>query len=206
MYLQYINIGDKNLLTIVKPGDVSHYLLINFLKSLPNKTKKIFDAYGFIGNLEENLNKIKDKNTRRFTIFRSDSFKGLVTDYFSSTPEAAVKEIEDELTVKVDYKQEDTDIFKGAREIIGFKGTIDEMVEKYKELSSTDPRQLLNIGLKQSEFIRKYMTRAALFGFGKRKIVPTYVSVGIETPDGKYLLETTGAQGPYIGILIDCAL
>ncbi len=78
-------------------------------------------------------------------------------------------------------------------------GTIDEMVSLFEQLSGAKPTRLLQEGLEGSDFIRKNMTRIRLLGRG-RKVVPTYVSVGLETPDGKYLLATTGAQGPYKGV------
>ncbi|MEA3378494.1 MAG: hypothetical protein U9Q69_02530 [Nanoarchaeota archaeon] len=189
----------KNLLTVLKAGDETHYLVRNFLQSLPDEAKKVFNSLGYVGDLKGNLRTMRREDMRHFVIFRSPGFEDLVTEYFSSTPQAALSEIPDRLTVKVDYKQQDTDFAKGARLVSNFDGSIDQMVEKYRELSSTNPTKLLTDGLNQSEFLRENMTKKGLFGFGKTKIVPTYVSVGIETPDGRYLLGTTGAQGPYVG-------
>ena len=189
---------DKNLLAIFKPGDETHYLIRDFIQSLQSEVRKVFDSFGYIGNLEENLKKFKKEDMRHFVILRSPTFDDLITEYFLTNPEAILTEIPDKLIVKIDYKQRDTDFVTGAREVIHFHGTIDEMLEKYKNLSSTNPKEILYGGLDKSEFLRKELIKKTLFGFGKRKLVPTYIAVGIETPDHKNLLDTTGAQGPYV--------
>lgn len=191
--------ADKNLLAILELGDETHYLIRDFLQSLPDKAIKIFDSVGFVGDLKENLRRFRREDMRHFAIFRSPTFDDLVTEYFSAIPEAALTEIPDRLKIKLSYKQQDTDFLTGARAIFTFDGSIDEMIDKYRNLSSTDPRKLLLDYLNQSEVLRKNITKKTLFGLGKTKIVPTYVLVGIETSDGRYLLETTGSQGPYAG-------
>jgi hypothetical protein len=189
---------NKNLLAILKPGDETHYLVKDFLKSLPKGSKKLFDSFGYVGNLEKNLRSFSKENERHFIILRTPIFKGLSTEYFSSS-EATLKEIPDKLEVKIDYRQQDTSFLIGARSVLTLDGSIDEMIEEYQILSSADPKKLFSEELNQSEFLNKHLIKKTWFGLGKRKIVPTYVSIGIETPDGRYLLETTGAQGPYAG-------
>ena len=192
--------ADKNLLAVLEVGDETHYLIRDFLQSLPDGTKKVFDSFGFTGDLEANLRGHLEENMRRFVIFRLPTVDGLVTEYFSSVPGAALKEIPDTLRVKVDYKQQDTDSYDGARQTMGVDGTIDEMVKEYERLSLEDPRKLLAERLEQSPVFRAdVIKKGGLFGFGKTKVSPTYVAVGIETPDGEYLLGTTGANGPYVG-------
>jgi hypothetical protein len=194
---------DENLLVILKPGDEKHFLFVNFLQSIPDEAKKIFDSFGYIGSLERNLAWFKRERMRHFVIFRSPAFNNLANDYFSSTDQASVNKIKDNLIVEIEYKQQDTDIVTGARLITKFDGTIDEMINKYEELALTSPKELLTKGLNEQEFLRDNITKNEWFGFGKnRKIVPTYISIGIETPDRKYLLRSTGALGPYVGRLL----
>ncbi|MCK5043805.1 hypothetical protein KAR52_02285 [Candidatus Pacearchaeota archaeon] len=190
---------NKNLLAVLKPGDETHYLVKDFFQSLPEKSRKVFDSFGYIGNLEKNLDKFRKEDMRYFIVFSSPTFNDLITEYFSSTPEATLKEIPDRLKIKARYQQQDTNILEGARLVLTLDGSIDEMIKKYQILSSTDPRKLISERLNKSEFLMKNITKKTWFGLGKTKIVPTYVSVGLETPDGRYLLETTGAQGPYVG-------
>ena len=189
---------DKNLLTIFKSGDENHYLFRDFFKSLPGDTEKVLDSFGYVGSLIKNLNGFRRSNGRHFLILRSEDFGELDTRYFSTTSKARLSEIPDRLRVKVDYKQQDTDFCTGARQTINDMGTIDDMVELFNELSAKDPRKLLQEGLDKHEFLRKNMTRRKLFGKGK-KVVPIYVSTGLETLDGKYLLNTTYAQGLFVG-------
>ena len=190
---------DINLLAIIKRGDETHYLLRKFFKSLPNNARKVFDSLGAVGSLDKNVREFGRMDMRHFVIFCAPTFNWLVNGYFASISEAALFEIPDELRVKVIYKQQDTDFSEGVEIITESTGTIDEMVRKYEELSSADPRRLLTDELNHYPAVRKRLVKREWFGLGRKRVVPTYVSVGIETPDRKYLLGTTGAQGPYTG-------
>lgn len=193
--------ADKNLLTIILPGDENNHLLVKFLESLPKGTRKRLDSRGYIGNLRNNIYSFKKSNMRHFVIFSSPDFSGLRTDYFYSNQKASVAEIPDRLMLWVDYKQQDNYECHGAREMVPYQGSIDDMVERYNRLSSTDSKELLVNHLQSSEFLRRNVTEKSWFKRGVTKLLPTYVSVGLETADGKYLLKCTGARGPYSGIL-----
>lgn len=190
----------RNLLAVINPGHETGHLIRIFLESLPKGVQKVFESFGHIGSLEENLaHGFRREDARHFIIYRAPTFENLADKYFSSTPQAALSEIPDRLIVKVDCKRKNTNSAIGARETTHFDGTINEMVEKYRSLSLTDHGELLLDRLSESEFLRENVTKRKWLGLGRIKLFPTYVSVGIETPDGKYLLETTGAQGPYFG-------
>ena len=127
------------------------------------------------------------------------TFDGLITKYFSSIPKANCNEIQDNLIVKIDYHQQDTDVLSGARAVVNYTGSIDEMIKYYNDFSSVEPITLLINKLNNSEHLRKNIIKKGLFGLGKRKLLPTYVSVGIETPNGEYLLGTTNGRPPCSG-------
>ena len=189
---------NKNLLAILRPGDENHHLVKDFFQSLPEKTTKVFDSFGYIGNLESNLRKFTEEHRRHYLIFRSPSCDDLDENYFSSTPKAALMKIPDKLIVKVNYKQQNTDCVVGVRLVDECKGGIDAVVELYDKLSSANPRELLVNKLNEDKTFREKMTKRKWFNFGKTKTFPLYISVGLETPDGRYLLGTTRAQGPYV--------
>lgn len=191
---------DQNLLIALKVGDEEHYLFNKFLKSLPVQAEIVLNSAGYVGGLEKNI-ETRNKNdtqrvlegTRHFVIYRAPTFENLVTDYFSSTPKASLSEIQDRLKVKIRYKKQDTEFVAGGSWSQSYDGSIDEMVSTYSKLAS-NPAQVLHNSLEGSENLRKHIMKKR---FGKTKVLPTYVSIGLETPDGSCLLKTTGPQGPY---------
>jgi hypothetical protein len=191
---------DSNILVMMNFRDISDGSFKSFNDSLPDDAKLIFQSAGYIGSLEDNIRKMGKKSAKIFFLLRSPDFHGLATDYFSSTPGSALIGIPDKLVVKIRMKQQDTDLSTGALAKNQFTGTIDQMVKKYNCLSLEDPRALLLQWL-ESENLRKSFTRKGLCTLYKTRIVPTYVAVGLETDDSKYLIGTTGARGPYIGTL-----
>ncbi len=193
--------SQKNLLAVLKADDQNHYLVRDFVRSLPSGTTESFHSFGFVGNFNDNVRSLKIERQRYFMAYRSAAFDNLVTQYFSLTPEAVLTLIPNQLKVIVEFKQQDTEFTIGARMKSTVEGSIDEMVTKYRSLARVDPRKLLADELNDSAYFRKNMTKKALFGFGKTKVVPIYVSVGLETVDGRFLVATTGPVGPYSGTL-----
>lgn len=188
----------KNLLIALKLGDIDHYLFKDFLGTLPEKSM-VFDSFGYIGVLEKNLKKSERGNRMRFAIFQSPIFNELNTEYFASTPEAFFNEIPDRLKVKINYKVQDSEFLNGAMTNLIFNGTINEMIKKYNDLLLMDPKKLFTNNLDNDKVLRENVTKKKRFG--KTKILPTYVSVGLETSDEKYLIGFTGVKGPYYGTL-----
>jgi hypothetical protein len=200
----------ETILAVIKYGDNNHYLVEDFLQSLPKGTLKLTFT-GFAGTLEScvkeyNLNKfcskdtnIPKKNLRHFSLFRAPSLENLSTKYFSSTPEAKLIKIPNRLDVVINYHQ-DTGPNNCSKR---YTESIDKAVQTYRQLASEDPWNLLCNSLENSEFLRKNLTKKLLLGFNKNKfkIPAVYVAVGLVTPDEEYVLNYTGVKGPYAGNL-----
>lgn len=187
---------EKNLLAVIKSRDKTHYLLRSFLKSLLKDTKKVFESLGYVGGLEYNvLTRFKKEDERHFTIFRAKEFKEFDDKYFSSTHQAALFEIPNVLQVKINFDSDE-----GGRHKYTYTGSIDKMISMYESLDHTDPKELLMKELMESEFFRANFTKKR-FIRGGIGLSPTVFSIGLETNNGKFLLETTGILGPYAGTL-----
>lgn len=192
-----------NLLAIIMPGDEFHDSVLEFIESLPNESI-MFDSLGYTGNLERNLNEgFKTNNRRHFLVLGSPTFEDLATEYFKSTPNSALIEIPDGLKVKIHYKIQDD---YGWEPLVSIKGpytqwsfgsSVNEMIQMYDGLSSTNPITLLDNAIDKDNVLRKHAF-TDLLGFKKQKSHPLFVSVGIETFDEQYLLGTTYAQGPFV--------
>lgn len=193
--------GNTNLLAILRVGDEDHYYLDNFFRSLPEGAKKVFDSVGKVGNLETLLRCTimeNKKNKWHFAIFNLQNpinYNELETEYFSKVQGAALIELQDELRIKVVYQQETLYNLNVVSD--NYSGLINEMLKKYNQLSVTDPKRLIMDCLKKSELVRNTLVKNRFFSFGKEKLNSTYLSVGLETIDGEYLLSTTGTSGPY---------
>ncbi len=192
----------RYLLAVIGLGDEN--LLRGFLESLPADVEKVLDTPGHVGSLEQNLRRSRRSRRsdwRHFVLFSAGSFDNLDLEYFATSPAALVMEIPDELAVKYRLKVQDTDMARGASFQFCRSGTISEAIDLYRKESSRDPRAILLESLSGVDFVWDDMTRKTWFGLGRREILPTYVTVGLETAHGEYLLSTEGAKGPYTGKL-----
>lgn len=189
----------RYLLAVIGPGDEN--LLRGFLGSLPADVEKVLDTAGHVGSLEENARRSRRSDWRHFVLFSAGSFDNLDLEYFATSPAARVMEIPDELAVRYRLKVQDTDMALGASCQFCRSGTISEAIDLYRKESARDPRAILLESLSGVDFVWDDMTRKTWFGLGRREILPTYVTVGLETPDGEYLLSTEGTKGPYSGKL-----
>lgn len=190
-----------NLLAIIVPGDEFDDPVLDFINSLPDESIK-FDSLGCTGNLHRNLYEgFKTKDRKHFLVLSSPTFEDLDTDYFKSTLNSALIEIPDGLKVKIhcriqDYKLFDFITIHGAcHQMEWVSNSVDKMIEMYNRFSSTDPEALVIDALKDDNF-RKF-AYTSLLGIRTKTSYPIFVSVGIETPDGQYLLGATYKSGPF---------
>ena len=198
------------------PGDWSYLLAViergyenkvrGFIESLPADAGCVLKASGYAGSLESTCLSPRRSKEREFLIFRAASFDNLDLEYFATSPEARVMEIPDELAVRYYLKVQDTDMATGSFCQFCRSGTIAEAIGLYKKESQKDPRTLLLDSFMSVDFTWENMTRDTWFGLGKRKVLPTYVAVGLETLDGEYLLIKAGPHGPYDGKLSKAAV
>lgn len=184
----------KNLLAMVKNCGENHPLFKDFLRSLPMGTKKLLDSSGFVGSLESNLDNCMERKTgdRYFFIFRAHNFDNVNREYFTNEKESALIDLQDQLNLRKIYVR-DGDNFSADS---SFTGAIDVMVTLYKELSKWGPLHILLNDLEDSDSLKEDFTEKTLLGFGRRKLMSTHVSIGLETSDRKYLLAWM-ADGPY---------
>ncbi len=188
----------KNLLAILKQEHESNALVADFLKSLPAETERVLNSIGYIGDLKSNLKSFRKQDRRHFAILLLTDIGGLAAECFAKVPETPVIEIPDRLNLKINIKVQDSDFKKGVMYELASGGPIASMIRKYEGLSLIPPERLLVEAITKYESFRKNITKKRLFSPKKRKLLPTYVSLGLETPDSRYLLTTTGANGPYV--------
>jgi hypothetical protein len=187
----------KNLLAVIELEDEHHVLVERFLQSLPEGTKRV-RTVGALGGFDRNWDGVRKRDKRRMLILSGESFDGIDDEYFAKGERRALIEIPDRLFVRTRYAHitrflgEEHDITP-TRE-----GPIAEMVRLYQELTKKDPRELLLKDL-EHRHIRDMLTKKRRV-IGGRKLKPTYVGIGIETPDEKYLLGMK-MDGPYSGKL-----
>lgn len=175
--------------------------LEGFIGSLPADAECVLKASGYASTLESVCHRLKRSDEREFLIIRASSFDDLDLEYFASSGIALVREIPDRLKVRYRLKVQDTDMATGAYCEFGRQGTISEAIALYEREAARDPRAILLESLSCVDFVWDYLTRKTWFGLGKLEILPTYVEMGLETPDREYLLCTEGAKGPYTGKL-----
>jgi hypothetical protein len=203
--------ADKKLLSIIRPGDGDHYLVRDFLDSFPDGSRTVYDSFmpdntgrlfsfGYDGNFAANLRRSTRGNKKHFVIFHAPSTEDLDTRYFTSTPESALIEIPDRLEYKLNFREND-----GWEEILGpcqsytisYSGTIEEMVGKFMQDKSGNPKDVFAYGFRESSYIRDALTPRPKHGLPKRTKA-AYISFGIETPDRKYTIACSGVHGPYV--------
>lgn len=195
----------KNLLAIAKRGDENSYQLAKFYRSLPKGTRRILDSAGFIGGLEAALRVFRDHRLEKYLPERYFSLlclptvlpttKDLATDYFSSIQGAELFDISDELRIKIGYEPRglfDRCGSPGTGTIFTFTGSITEMVQQYNQFTRMGG-SLLTMLLNQSQKLRESITKKS-FWRRETRIVPTFELMGLETRDGRYLLNTPGPK------------
>ncbi len=216
----------ENLMAIIKSGDWKNEAVKSFWQSLPNDTQKVTKGEGLIGGLnyyglallnldphcvsyygyENCLNSFKserNENVRDYVIVRSSAFnfKDLATEYFSSTPGVMLAQIPDKLSIVVYIEKGSMYSLFGKWAGRSYSGSIDEMIEKYKEHSS-NPQGILLALLNREERLKKQMTTKRWFRPSRpRKVSDTRLMIGLEAIDGKFLLATTGWSHRYEGTL-----
>lgn len=197
-----------NWLAVIKPGYEDHHLLREFHASLPANTQKALDSFGYVGNLSDHLRRINSEEhrflenyRRHFFIFQTPAVEGLATEYFKSVPEGSILEIPDQLVFSVVYRRWDGLWLK--RHLHGriSRGSINETIQGYEEQWSTDPQKSIMKTINRSKTALESLTEERWLGLGKtRKLPQTYIFIGLETADGKYLVKTS-SHGPIGGIL-----
>ncbi len=189
-----VNLDDatgRYLLAIVPPGDENNYLLREFINSLGDGAKRVFESFGYLGKLEDANNR-DEWDKKHFFIYRGYGFSEASRRYFYETVGAAAFEISDDLAVKVRYKEHKenpTSFFVPKEWTYEEKGGIDQIIGAYNRFSSMNTKELLNFALGHSEFVQKEMIRRKWYL--DRIVVKTLIATGLETADEKYLLGIT---------------
>lgn len=198
-------------LAMIKPGDEQNHLFRQFLSSLSSsmvnslESSIILDSFGCVGNLEQKIigdHKRDKERTRHFYIISlPDIYGNLATSYFSTTPEAALIEITNQLRIIIDYHRVSRIFSKQLLVRYGYQGTIEQMLEMYAGLISQDVGKILFESISDSDKVRKFLTRRSFFFHSKVIMRPTNVHIGLETHDGKYLLRSHSSPKPYSGLI-----
>lgn len=176
-------------LAVISPGHLQNPkqnpLFKEFEDSLPPGAKKFeSDREGFVGSLAYADSNLIFRNRRSFVLYDlEDGLEGIDSRFFLNI-ESAILEIPDMLKVIVDYS---SDVHRGRGMSFEISGSIDEMLKSYNESIEKSLKELLLERLSHPRF-KEIFTRKRWFGFGKRKMIPTTVKIGIETPT----IETTG--------------
>lgn len=205
-------VKDKHLLAVFEqePFDVidsrssSPFRLYNseFIDSLTPDTRVILRAHGKVGNLKgdfENNRHCLDGNHRYFEIYKGADIEKVNKDFFALHEKRAILEIPDTLRVVRIYhemeKKHGKVIAKGSLEEKDNKGGIEEIVALFRKIAKSP----LVYALKESRLLSKNLTKKRL-AKGSVKM-PVYFAFGLETSDGKYLLNFSELLGPYHGRL-----
>lgn len=179
------------LLVLRKPGESRHPLYRTFLDSLHSDSTNLFTGNcGYVGDLQFNLNsRFRPDSRRKSHIIGTNHPETTNLEYFCKGKNTACSPVGDQAKVVLMFEGQTSRSWLFTNPTVKITGEIQafsDAIRTYQRLSTEDPEAILSLAIRSNHGLMDTLRNR------HGEILPLKLAVGLETVNGRYLIDTTG--------------